>query len=282
MTTIDADGLETHYEDQGEGPTLVLVHAATLDLHSWRHQTQALKQDHRVIAYDLRGHGQTPDPDDRPYSVDTLADDLARFVDALGLDRPIVCGLSLGGMVAQTYASRHPHRLSALVLAGAPTPTPLSVSERLQRSLLPRTIVPVARLIGYERMKKGLIRVQEKVHGKEAMGAFTARDLPPMSTEAFARAVRCFASFDKTQVDLRKLTMPTLVMYGENEPPFIREHAERLQQVLPDVTVRVLPDAGHASCLDAPEAFTDAVRRFLNETVLGGTETHAQKTKDKT
>lgn len=263
MPTIRTGDIETHYEDRGHGRAVVLVHAAVLDHASWRPQIADLGKDHRVVAYDLRGHGRTGGSDHRAYTVDMLAEDLSRLLRGLSLERPVVCGLSLGGMVALTFASRHPDALSGLILAGTPTPPLLSFSERFQRAMMPRAMIPVARLVGYERLKKTLVRTQERVHGKDALGTFNADDLPPMPTGEFAKAVRCFASFHRTSVDLAAIRVPTLVLYGENEPSFIPRHAHRLREGVPGATLAVIPGAGHASNLDQPAAFNDAVRTFV-------------------
>lgn len=265
MPTIQTGDIETYYEDRGKGPPIILVHAAVLDHHSWSRQVTELEKGHRLLAYDMRGHGQTRDSTRGRYSVSVLADDLGRFIAALGLRRPVVCGWSMGGMVALTYASRNPSSLAGLVLAGAPTPPILSFSERLQRVVMPRAMLGPARLVGYKRLKKLLIRMQERAHGKEAMGSFKATDMPPMTTRAFVKAVRSMASFHRTRVDLAAIRVPTLVLSGDREPPFIHRHARRLQETLPRASVSVIPGAGHAANMDQPELFNQAVRFFLEQ-----------------
>lgn len=260
MPTISTGDLDTHYIDQGQGLPIVLVHASTLDHTSWRTQIEALSTDHRVIAYDLRGHGRTPSQG--AYTIATLAEDLHRLIQALELERPIVCGLSMGGMVALTHASRYPDELAGLVLAGTTTPPYLSPVERIQRSWFPRLMTFPARLIGYERLKRGLVWIQRRLYGDAAAGGFSPSDLPPMSTPNFVRSVRAFATFHCIDVDLDAITVPTLVLVGGDEPPVFHAHAERLRTDLQTVTVTTIPDAGHASNLDQPERFNEALTRF--------------------
>jgi 3-oxoadipate enol-lactonase len=262
VPTVQTHDIATHYEDAGQGRPIVLLHAATLDHRSWDKQAAALQDRYRVLRYDLRGHGRTP-AGRRRYHVDTLAEDLHAFITALRLDRPVVCGLSMGGMVAQTYAARHPDGLSGLILAGAPTPPLLSFRERMERAVMPRTVVPVARLVGYERLKKAIISMQSRAHGKAAMGTFKATDLPPMTTGDFVRAIKCMASFHKVPVDLAAIRVPTLVLCGENEPGFIHRHSKVLRASLATAEVAVIPGAGHASSLDQPDLFTRQLDRFL-------------------
>lgn len=262
MATIRTGDLDTHYTENGSGPAIVLIHAATLDVGSWRQHLDDLGRDHRVIAYDMRGHGKTANPGG-VYDAATLADDLAAFVDALGLDRPVVCGLSLGGMVAQTFASRHPEKLSALIVAGAPVASEYTKADLFQAAVFPKIMIAPARLVGYERIKRGLVWIQKKMHGDEAAGGFSAADLPPMTTVDFARAVGAMTSFHQVDVDLSRIAVPTLVLFGENEPPFIRRHAGHLAQRVAGAQLRAVPDAGHASSLDQPELFCQYVRDFV-------------------
>jgi pimeloyl-ACP methyl ester carboxylesterase len=263
LTSIRTGDIETYYEEQGNGPPVVFVHAATLDHGSWRPQLDALKDHYRVLAYDLRGHGSTADSSSRRYTVDVLAQDLQWFILAKRLERPVVCGISMGGMTALTFASRHPGALSALVLAGTPSPDLLSLKERLQRVVMPRMVVPVAHLMGYARLKRQIVKMQAKAHGDAAMGSFTEADLPDMKTRDFIKAIQCMASFHHVSVDPSKIEVPTCLMVGENEPPFILAHAKRLQAQIRGSAISVIPEAGHASNMDQPAFFSEALGRFL-------------------
>jgi pimeloyl-ACP methyl ester carboxylesterase len=114
-------------------------------------QVEALSEDYRVIAYDLRGHGRTGPAVDRNYTIELLAADLRALIEMLDLERPVVCGLSLGGMVAQLYAVRY-GGLAGLVLAGTAASTRLTRWDRLQRLLFPRwSMTAAVRVLGPER-----------------------------------------------------------------------------------------------------------------------------------
>lgn len=272
MPFIETGDIQTFYESTGRGPPIVLVHASTLDHHSWRKQIADLGGGHRVVVYDLRGHGRTAGPPRRRYSVETLSDDLRAVVTCLGLDRPIICGISMGGMVAHMYAARHPQELRALVLAGTPTAPLLSFSERLQRAWLPRAVTAVARISGYEVLRKRMAGMQRKVHGHAAVGSFESADLPRMHTRDFVHAIRCFATFHRTKVDLSAIQVPTLVMYGNREPRFLLRHADQFRTKLSGSQVVTIAGAGHASNMDQPELFSAAVLRFLASIDVAPTE----------
>ncbi|WP_435179901.1 alpha/beta fold hydrolase [Halorussus sp. AFM4] len=268
MPTVRTNGVETYYERRGSGPPVVFVHGAILDHGQWDPQVEALAGEYTTVAYDVRGHGRTGGSAREAYSVDLFAADLDALVAALDLEDPVVCGLSTGGCIAQAYAVRRAEDLSGLVLADTFTPEVFDRREWLQRVAMLRATVPPVRLLGYERVERALVWLQERVHGRDVSGDYDAIERlraggPRMTADEFAKVIRAVASFHETDLDLEAITVPTLVLYGEHEAPFVRRHARKLGTELPDVAVREVPDAGHASNLDNPEFFTGALREFL-------------------
>jgi pimeloyl-ACP methyl ester carboxylesterase len=266
MPTVQTNDIETYYERRGNGPPVVFIHGAIVDYTQWEPQLDALSDEYTTIAYDVRGHGRTGGSDRETYSIDLFADDLAALVDALELDRPVICGLSLGGCIAQVYADRYPDRLSGLVLADTFGPKPLSPGERVQRRLL-RATIPLVRLFGYERVERMMVGLQEQF-SKGVSGEYENIEAiretgPTMATTEFAKVIRALARFHETPVGYRSISVPTLVLYGEHDAEFIRQHAPVLADNIRGAEVREVPGAGHASNLDNPEFVTDALRLFL-------------------
>src|SRR4029079_9041769 len=122
MPTIRANDLDIGYEVHGSGPALVIAHGAgTTAAYTFRRQLAGLTSAFRVITPDARGHGTTRWDVGRGFRGDWLVDDLAAFVDALGLSSFHLVGYSMGGMTALGYAAQHPERLRTLVVRGLPT-----------------------------------------------------------------------------------------------------------------------------------------------------------------
>lgn len=266
MPTVKTNDIETYYEVRGSGPPVVFVHGAIVDSTQWEPQLDALSDEYTTIAYDVRGHGRTAGSDRETYSVNVFADDLAALVEALDLGAPVVCGLSLGGCIAQVYADRYPGDLSGLILADTFGPAPLSLGERVQRKFLLATI-PFVRLFGYERVERVMVWFQERL-SKGVSGEYENIEAiresgPTMETLEFAKVIRALASFDETPVGYRTISVPTLILYGEHEAEFVRQHAPALADSISGATVREVPDAGHTSNLDNPDFFTDTIRVFL-------------------
>jgi len=114
------DGVVLAYDDAGSGhPPLVLVHGAACNRRFWDQQVPRFSSDHRVVAVDLRGHGESDAPAER-YTVRLFADDLASTCMQLGIESPVVIGHSLGGLVALDFASAYPGQVGAAVLVDSP------------------------------------------------------------------------------------------------------------------------------------------------------------------
>lgn len=267
MPTVQTNDVRTYYERRGSGPTLVLVHASVLDHSMWDAQVEALADEYDVLTYDLRGHGRTGGSDRGRYTMATYAGDLRALLDALNVDRAVLCGHSMGGNVVQSFAARYPDRVAGLVLAETWGP---EIRQRhewvVRRVMLPGAIPPV-RLVGYERMTRFNAWFYERFFPR-AGGNFdrvmaVMAEMPAMETAEFAKVMRCMARFHEESADLSGLVVPVLVLYGENTLPFVTAHAAAFAANLPDTTVEVIPGAGHGANLDDPAAYNAAVLSLL-------------------
>ena len=127
MATTNANGIEMYYEVHGEGAPLLLIMGLGANATSWWKQVPVFAQQYQVIVFDNRGAGRSEKPQG-PYSVSQMADDAAALMDALEVPSSHVFGMSLGGMIAQEYALRHPQRVQALVLGGTTPGGPKAVT----------------------------------------------------------------------------------------------------------------------------------------------------------
>jgi pimeloyl-ACP methyl ester carboxylesterase len=279
MPTIATNGIETYVQRRGSGPAIVFVHASVVDHGFWRDQVRELGSTNETIAYDLRGHGRTGPSEEATYTVELFAEDLASLVDALDVEDPIVCAHSMGGLVAQRYAADHGDELAGLVLADTFTPRILTAGERLLRRVLLPGLVGPAKLVGYERVEKANAWLTGKLFAGSSGDDEKIQRLrqggPGMTSEEFGKAVDAMAHAHEEPVDLARIEVPTLVLYGENDLPFVKRQAEHLAAHLPDVRLEQVADAGHAANLDQPEAFNAAIRGFVEE-VLGEPDAKAQ------
>ena len=113
---VKANGIEINYEIEGSGPWLTLSHSLCCDLHMWDEQMPELTKKFKVLRFDTRGHGGSSAPAGA-YTLEQMADDVRGLFDSLGIKQTHWCGLSMGGMIGQTFALRHPGYFQTMILA---------------------------------------------------------------------------------------------------------------------------------------------------------------------
>lgn len=269
MATISLDDGTLWYETRGEGPPLVFVHGGWLDGDAWRAQMDRFAEEFRVVTFDVRGHGRTGSTDRRRYSIDLFVDDLRRLLDHLDATRPILCGLSLGSMVVQSYLDRHPATARGAILAGpvrTMPPVELPATLKAFTSPLPAIAASVSTvgttatfrtLLGSIRATTGgpWLAVDADVRA-EAMDAVAA-----VSNAEFRKIFGALYRFDAP--DLSHVSTPTLVLYGDRESPALKRQGDELASTVQDGHRVSIPDAAHLVNRDAPAAFNAVLDDFV-------------------
>jgi pimeloyl-ACP methyl ester carboxylesterase len=269
MPFADTQGARTYYEATGHGPPLVFVHSAFLDQRMWREQVDAFAGDYRVVTYDLRGHGRTGPTDADAYTVDLLADDLADLLDTLEVERPVVCGLSLGGMVAQAFASRYPERSDWLALADTAVSAQMTLEDRLiTHALLPRPFIKgLVQSLGSERFTDVSFWVsdwfQATSDADSPLRPYIRDAMQQIAPNEYAKVFDMLYTYDAQPLD--RIEADTLVLCGEHEPRHVRSHSRVLAEEIARAEHHTIRGAGHLSNLDQPKAFSAYLRAWLDE-----------------
>ncbi len=270
MPTVPLDDGALRYEERGSGQPLVCVHGGWQNAQSWRPQVDRFADEYRVVTYDLRGHGNTGPTDSREYSIDLFVDDLERLLAHLDIDRPILCGLSIGGMVLQSYLDRHPEKARGAMIGGplqSMPPVDLPAAMKPFVSPVPAivgmvsTMGPTATfqsLLGTIRATTGgpWLTVDSAVRS-QAMDA-----VGDVSREEYTKIFKALYGF--VPPDLSHVQTPTLVLYGDDEAPSVKRQGERLADTLPRGSWQEIPDAGHLVNQDSPQMFNDACAAFFD------------------
>jgi len=249
---LRANGLDIHYTAEGQGPPLVLLHAATSSaLEDWAAQRPVLRQHFRLYLPDARGHARTRWDTDQGWSHAMLVDDLAAFADALELERFHVGGLSMGAGTALAYAMRHPERLLSAVVAA------VGVEPEPRASVARRLMDPDAIERDDPGWAKRLARRHDPTQGEGAW-------------KRLMTAIRddIMAQEPATPEALRRARLPILLAYGDRDPWVPLEQAVRLRRQLPDARLLVSPDVGHVVVAERPSVFNPAMLQFLRRSVL--------------
>ena len=266
MDRIQIGNLAVAVNDAGDGPPVVLLHGLACGKRMWFHQTLALRNRFRVIAYDQRGHGLTDAPAvATDYSAAHLTRDLVGVLDTLKIERAAIVGFSLGGGPALVLAATKPERVSRLVLAdvGAGADDPLKTEWMARRWI---------KLIGQGAIDELVCDMLRS----EFFKAYARRDA--RSREHMAALIRATPidglRFTLSQVLakrkslfllaglLKSVRAPTLVMVGQYD--YVCSKAGRLlAQTIPNAALKIIENSGHMSPLEQPAAFSAALLEFL-------------------
>jgi pimeloyl-ACP methyl ester carboxylesterase len=256
--------VQLHVREAGEGVPLVLLHAFPLSSAMWLHQRETLSSVCLVVTPDLRGFGGSPLPEDgEAPSMDVMADDVATTIKALGLDDVVLVGLSIGGYIAMAFWRRHPHLLRGLVLVdtkASADPEParanrLRIAETVLAEQSPRVLVDdvLPNLLGPTTKQR-----RPLVYGRARALVETA---PPA---AVAWAQRAMAARPDSIDTLREVSVPTLVLVGEEDQVTPLSDAEAMVAAVPDARLITVPEAGHLTPLEQPEVVDEALLEFLH------------------
>ncbi|PSP62755.1 hypothetical protein BRC77_08960 [Halobacteriales archaeon QH_8_64_26] len=187
-----AEDAATYYETRGDGRPIVFVHGGWSNSEMWAPQVQSFAAEYRTITYDVRGHGRTTDWGSEPYSIERFVEDLRALIDTLDAEDPILCGLSLGGIIAQTYAATYPEDVGGLVLADTTRwipPLPISLSGLQKRTLFPKPAVhSYIRAIGVEAYFRQLLAGIQAIEGHQWLA------LTPEVRATSGSSTRCMTS----------------------------------------------------------------------------------------
>jgi pimeloyl-ACP methyl ester carboxylesterase len=250
------------YDVTGRGRTVVFIHGWALNKSVWDDQVPVFSKRYRVLRYDSPGYGTSTGFDDE--SVEPL--DLLVLLEALHIDRVYLVGLSRGGSVALRFAAAYPERVDALVLYGAGPPADFPIP--------PDVVQLFASLPGIA-----------KTHGLDSVGKLIRSSplfwVPPGRTDVTERYRKFWASYaGKDLLDphpqsglvplpsiarLSTLRMPTLIVIGDHDMPFVAAAADTFARHIPNAKKVVIPNAGHGAHLAQPAAFSGALLDFFND-----------------
>ncbi len=267
MPLIHINDLDHYYEQAGEGPALAFIHGAFADAHIWEPQWEYFSSRYRLLRYDLRGHGRTGASGLGRYTIITFADDLASLLDALEISSPLICGLSMGGVIAQAFATRQPERPRALVLASSPVSASLTPVEKLARYVFfPKWVMRLTmRVFSVEQFTHfsfGLARILWGKHFlSDTAREYMMRSMLQVDRREYLKIWESFYSFD--MFPLERIQCPTLVLNGEYESKGTYRHTEEILRRVPKAKARVVPAASHGMSMENPLAFNQFVEDSL-------------------
>ena len=248
-----------HWEESGLGEPLLLIMGLGYALQMWHRTRPVVERHFRTVVFDNRGVGGSDAPPG-PYSIAQMAADAAAVLDAAGIERAHVFGVSMGGMIAQEFALAYPHRVSKLVLGctacGGPNAVP--ASEKVLQVLMARATMSAEE--GAEAM---VPYIYDTATPRERIDQDLAlrRQFYPSAAAYLAQvqAIVAWQCFDR----LPQVDIPTLVIHGETDQLVPPENGRILARQIPAARLVMLPSASHIFMTDQPQVSHAALLQFL-------------------
>jgi len=249
-----------HYDFQraaAEKPVLVFINSLGTDFRIWDEVGVRLRNDASILVYDKRGHGLS-DIGNTPYTIEQLAADLTALLDMLSIRQAIICGLSVGGLIAQGVFAARPELVTALVLSN--TAHKIGTADMWD-----------ARIAAIR--EKGLASILDATMPRWFTSAYRRPDNPSYRAycnmfvrqplEGYVATCTALRDADLTQV-ARNISVPTLCLVGEQDgstpPPVVRE----LAGLIPEADFAEIAASGHIPCVERPDAYVSLLRNFIS------------------
>jgi pimeloyl-ACP methyl ester carboxylesterase len=264
MTRVNCGAVSLDYEFRGQGPPLLMINGFRRSRVAWSEPFLAeLERSFRLILFDNRGTGHSDQPQDG-YSIETFADDGAALLAALDIPRAHVFGSSMGGMIAQRVATRHPARVHGLALGCTHCGKGSVPAERRIWELL--RLTPSKTMDARE-----VARLQEEAYVTDAFRAanralldrfFDTVNANPTPLHAVKGHLAAIDAFDAC-ADLGRIRTPTLVITGADDRLIPAENSRRLAQAIPGAQLKLLPAAAHFFYMEKPRETAQALLDFF-------------------
>lgn len=243
-----------------KGPAVIFIHGFPFNRSMWEPQLEALSKSYRTVSYDLRGHGQS-EVGDGQYSLEFFVDDLILGMDHLKIENSVVCGLSMGGYIALRAVECYPSRFKGLILCD--TKSEADTNE-----------VKVKRAAAVLAVKKGGVKSFAEGFVRTVLTEKTLKTKPDLvfsvvtmiqgnSALGICGAILAMAARTDTTAALVKMTLPTLILVGEEDRLTSPSASEAMMKTLPHATLHVIPKAAHLCNLENPAAFNERLLTFL-------------------
>ena len=258
MPTAKVNGINLHYEEQGEGPPLVLNHGFQNSVFAFTPVRDNLSKRFRVITWDMRGHGDSDKPEG-PYRIQDFSDDLLGLLDVLGLEKVDLLGHSMGGRTGTLFGIEHSDRLNRLMLVSSSAGAPSGAYQKHFEEL-----VQIARKEGMEAvfhhnefrrlLPSGMV---EGPFAEEYRRRFLKN-----TADTYAWTGNALFTMPDLTGRLGNIAVPTWVCYGENDPGPL-DFSDIYLERIPNCARTILPGSGHFPIWDSTEKFLAALDEFL-------------------
>ena len=259
---ITINNLTVSYSDHGpdDAPVIIFIHGFPLNKSMWNIQVEALKENYRVIAYDIRGHGNS-DPGIDEFSIELFVIDLLRLMEKLKIEKSILCGLSLGGYIALNAVLKHPDRFDGLILND--TQCIADTPEIKENRCL--AIIRIMKN-GVEQYADEIIKnlfAPESFTKKENVVDAVREMIISTPKQSLCNTLHALAERKETCDQLPEINIPVLIMVGKEDKITPIAAAQQMHEKILNSKLEIIQYAGHLSNLENPIAFNTHMVNFL-------------------
>ena len=260
MSKIQVNNINLYYELSGpeEGPVLVLSNGIMMNTASWGLQKDVLAKHFRVLLYDCRGMWQSDHPEG-PYSMEQHAEDLAGLLDALGIEKAHIGGISYGAEISMVFALKYPHKsLSLIIIDGVSEIHPLLKAQTMPWLIAAERNDPELLLkTSYHLNFAETWIIKNQAFIDSSIERYAAIDM-----QSFGHLMRAFFELNFTD-QLNQLLVPVLVVAGEQDLIKGRDYAKIICDQISDCEFAIVPGSGHALCLEKPALLNTLLIGFV-------------------
>ncbi len=259
----NVNGLMVSYNDEGpaEAPVVLFIHGFPLNKSMWNTQFEALKPTHRVIAYDVRGHGNS-EAGTEDFSIELFVEDLLGLMDTLQLDQVILCGLSMGGYIALNAIEKYPERFSGLVLSDTQclADTPEAIEKRM-------TAIESIREKGAE------LYVEQSIQNLFAAASFDTKQMEidsvkemmsKTTAQSMCNTLHALSVRKETCSKLSELMVPILILVGKEDKITPPKVARLMLDKTQNSALIIVEHAGHLANIENPLEFNKQLMQFID------------------
>jgi pimeloyl-ACP methyl ester carboxylesterase len=256
MPSIDVNGEQIFYVDEGDGPPVLFIHSLGTNNYLYRDQIAELKNRYRCIAPDCRAHGASSF-NNAEFKVGDIADDHKALLDHLGIDSCHVVGLSMGGPIALSLNARHPGIAKSMVIADSFARTRPGSEDR---------IYATQEAVAYLSMREfGSQYAGDRLMPTTPMDKLDelAAEISKCPPKGYVATIRALHTHDASG-DLAKINVPTLILIGDSDDATPMAESEFIRDGIEGSQIKVIPDAGHLATINSPTEFTAELGSFLD------------------
>lgn len=260
--TITADHLTVSYTDEGivSAPPIIFIHGFPLNKSMWNRQIEALKVKNRVIAYDIRGFGNSDTGND-DFSIELFVSDLLGLMDALNLDKAMLCGFSMGGYIALNAIQNHPERFNALILCDTNCTADKPEAKEKRMKSIENIKEKGLEQYAAESLKKLFAPISVSKQIEEIV--IVKEMILKTSKPAIYKTLHALAERKATCTQLHEIKMPVLILVGKEDEITPPEVALLMHEKIKGSTLHIIEQAGHLSNIENGDEFNEHLIKFI-------------------